>query len=328
MAHSERPATERASAGQALAYLGDTRPEVMTVEGMQFCHVPAGPFWMGSDDDPDAYGGEKPAHELDIPYDYWMGRYPVTGAQFRFFVQDPQGYRGDDWWTRDGLLWRGDRAGPAETGEPYSLPNHPVVNVTWYEALAFTRWLAARLRAAGKLPDGWGVRLPSEAEWEKSARGGIEIPADPYWGAVGTGQAGSLERNSLPKRRYPWGDVADPDRANYDKSGIGATSAVGCFAGGRSAYGCVEMSGNVWEWTRSLWGKKLESPDFKYPYRADDSRENEEAGKDVPRVLRGGSYFHGQQYVRCAWRRPLSPPYYFLDYGGFRVVVVPIDSEL
>ena len=313
----------RASAGASLGRLGDTRPEVMTIEGMQFCHVPAGPFWMGSDDDPDAYGDEKPAHELDIPYDYWMGRYPVTGAQFRFFVSDPEGYRGDGWWTRDGLKWRGDRAGPYDIGEPYSPPNHPVSAVTWYEALAFTRWLTARLRAAGKLPNGWGVRLPSEAEWEKAARGGIEVPADPYRGAVGMGQAGRLERNPLPKRRYPWGDVADPNRANYDESGIGATSAVGCFAGGSSPYGCVEMIGNAWEWTRSLWGKRGVTPDFKYPYRADDGREDEEARNEFPRVVRGGSFYSEAHFVRCAVRLRLFPDIFLRNYG-LRVLVAPL----
>ena len=298
---------ERAGAGVALGKLGDPRPEVMAVEGMHFCHVPAGPFWMGSDDDPDAYDDEKLAHSLDIPYDYWMARYPVTNAQYRPFVEDPKGYRNDRWWTKDGLAWREDRTGPRDYGEPFNLSNHPVVGITWYEALAYTRWLTEALCAAGALPDGCRVRLPSEAEWEKAARGGLETPVEPAYGPASATNAGARTTNPLPKRRYPWGDEADPGLANYGESGIDAASAVGCFYKGRSPYGCEEMSGNVWEWTRSLGGKESE---------------DEDAAWNVPRVLRGGSFNYLAALVRCAGRGRYPPDYFNPDLG-VRVVVVP-----
>ena len=289
----------RASTGVSLARLGDPRPEVMTIEGMHFCYVPAGPFWMGE-------GSDEHLNE-SLTYDYWMGRYPVTNAQFRPFVEDPKGYRNDRWWTKDGLAWRADRTGPRDYGEPFNLSNHPVVGITWYEALAYTLWLTEEMRAAGALPDGYRVRLPSETEWEKAARGGLEIPAEPAYGPAGATNADRLTANSLPKRRYPWGDEADPDLANYRDSGIDATSAVGCFYPGRSPYGCEEMSGNIWEWTRSLWGEKSE---------------DEDGASDVDRVLRGGSFSIFAAYVRCADRFRNGPDFFFRDFG-VRVVVVP-----
>jgi len=150
---SGRPPLERVSAGSALALLGDPRPKVMTIEGMQFCYVPPGPFWMGSpDEDEMAYRDEKPLHRVDIPYGFWVARYPVTNAQFRPFTQDPEGYRTDCWWTKAGLEWRGQKGGPADYGEPWNLANHPVVGVSWYDAVAFGAWLEDRLQGASPLP--------------------------------------------------------------------------------------------------------------------------------------------------------------------------------
>ena len=310
------PAVERAGAGRSLAKLGDPRPEVVMLERMEFCFVPRGPFVMGSENDPLARDSESPQHTRDIPYNYWLSKYPVTNVQFLPFVESQDGYRNDHWWTAAGLEWRGDRTGPRDHGEPWTQPNHPVVDVCWYEAVAFTRWLAGRWRMRRLLPEGWAVRLPSEAEWEKSARGGMEIPAEPIIAGPHAGMDGpaalSLRNNSLPKRRYPWGEEPDPECANYSDTGIGVTSAVGCFRGGTDPYGCEDMSGNVWEWCATKWQGNYSD------YRDD----NDPQGGDS-RVVRGGSFYYNERLVRCADRFRFNPDNFNYN-SGFRVVVAPI----
>jgi len=151
--------------------------------------------------------------------------------------------------------------------------------VRWYEAVAFTRWLTAQLRQQGVLPRDWEIRLPSEAEWEKAARGGIKIPNQRLVQSiknVNIQQSLDLKDNDRPKRRYIWGDDPDPNRANYNDTGIGTTSAVGCFPGGMTPYGCEELSGNVWELCSTIWREN-------YNQQADDGLEG-----NRPRVVRGG----------------------------------------
>jgi len=268
--------THRAAAGKVLAAVGDPRPKVMTVEGMELCTVPAGPFRMGSEeDDLEGFKFERPAHDCDLPYEYRIGRYPVTVSQFREYVkatgespQDPNSLRGPG--------------------------NQPVVWVNWSEALAFCRWLEGHWLKEGRLSEGWSVTLPSEAEWEKAARG-------------------------IDGRRYPWGSHFDRDRANTAETQIRGINAAGCFPTGASPFSCEEMSGNVWEWTRSA--------DKAYPYVSTDGREDLEASAQPFRVLRGGSWFYDAGFARCAFRNSYVPGFRY-DYIGFRVAVLPFSSEL
>jgi len=307
----------RAAAGDALARLGDPCPEATTLEGMAFCYIPPGPFRMGE-------GDEAHLNET-LDKGYRIARYPVTVAQFRAFVE-AGGYAEPRYWpeARAAGMWQAGkvkgfwedepRNGPYDFGTPFNLDNHPVVGVTWYEALAFCRWLSEAWQTAGWIGPVERVRLPSEAEWEKAARGGVEIPASPVVACAGAAAATfSYSRaNPHPMRRYPWGDDPDPDRANYDDTGIGGTSAVGCFPGGASPYGCLDMSGNVWEWCCSLYAS--------YPYRRDDGREDLKA--EGSRVLRGGSFRNNGWLVRCASRRWNRSENWF-GYYGFRLVVAP-----
>ncbi|MCP5112698.1 MAG: formylglycine-generating enzyme family protein, partial [bacterium] len=190
---------------------------------------------------------------------------------------------------------------------------HPVVGVSWYEARAFCRWLACR----GSFGEGWSVDLPSELEWEKAARGGFEIPRKPTVEALGH-LAGDepeppLGDNAKASRLYPWGDKIDSERANYHTTGVGSTSAVGCFPAGASPYGCEELSGNVWEWTRSQYR------DYPYPEVPEERRQRETFDDAARWVLRGGSFDNNHNNARCA-ARINNEPANRNNNVGFRVV--------
>jgi len=241
--------------------------------------IPAGEFLMGSDPERDRYASddEQPQHTLYLP-DYYIAKTPVTNAQYALFVQ-----------TTDYRLPRHWRRGKPPKGEE----DHPVVYVSWYDAVGYCNWLS---QATGK-----AYRLPSEAEWEKAARG-------------------------TDGRIYPWGnEPPDEERCNFYKP-LRRTTAVGHYSPqGDSPYGCADMAGNVTEWTRSLcglWtGDKVEL--FGYPYDPGDGREDLEAGSLVARVMRGGAFDCGVRFVRCAVRNWNHPD---LRGGnvGFRLVAVPV----
>jgi len=317
MTDERRPPVARVQAGDALARLGDPRfradawylPDEPL---LGFVEVPEGPFLMGTQEkdipalskrfggERDWYEGEVPQHLVTLPT-YYVARYPVTVAQFRVFV-DESGHK------------------PAAESSLQGVDNHPVVIVTWYDALAYCQWLTERLRKWKGTPEplarllreeGWEITLPSEPQWEKAARGGEGIP-DPQ---SDTPNPQSAIRNPNPGREFPWGDDADPNRANCADPAIRTTSAVGCFPGGASPYGVQDLSGNVWEWTRSLYRD--------YPYDPADGRDNPKAGRHVPRVLRGGGFLDEFRVVRCAYRFWVSPADRF-GYYGFRVVAAPV----
>ena len=241
----------------------------------QWLPIPAGEFWLGSDDkDPLAFAAEKPLHRVLVP-EFHIARTLVTNAQYALYVQATGAKTPDHW----------------EHGQPpKGKLDHPVVRVSWHDAIAYCAWLSRR---TGKL-----IALPSEAEWEKAARGDKDA------------------------RIYPWGDTFDPVKCNNHELGLQDTTPVGVFLEGASPSGCLDMVGNVWEWTRSLWGKDFNKPDFPYPYDPTDGREQLEAGDDMARVLRGGSFWNSRRLVRCACRLA-RPPSARADGLGFRVVVRP-----
>jgi formylglycine-generating enzyme required for sulfatase activity len=248
--------------------------------------IPGGEFLMGSDPRIDklAQDNERPQHTLYLP-DYYLAKTPVTNAQYVAFVQ-ATGHR-----RRGGGHWEG---GKPPTGKE----DHPVVNITWHDAVAYCRWLA---QVTGK-----SYRLPSEAEWEKGARGS-------------------------DGRIYPWGNQWDAKRCNSQEGGKKGTTPVEAYPEGASPYGLLDMAGNVWEWTRSLWGEDWEKPSFKYPYDPANGRENPDATKHVNRVLRGGSFSHGRERVLCAYRLRTLPHH---PWQGLRVLTggvprlgSPLDSE-
>jgi formylglycine-generating enzyme required for sulfatase activity len=284
------PVRDRAAAGDVLAAIGDPRFRACAEwclpadEMLGFVEIPAGPFLMGSDwsrDSRAAYD-ELPQHQVELPA-FWMARFLVTVGQFRSFVQATGAKLEDE----DGLRK------PA---------THPMTIVSLDEAVAYCAWLDQVLRSwprlPGKLKDALArgkVTLPSEAEWEKAARG-------------------------TDGRIYPWGDEWNPERANVGETGLMSTSAVGCFLSGKSPFGCDDMSGNVWQRTRSL-GQK-----YPYPAEAKARAKREAPGGSELRVMRGASFVNYQRDARSACRYEDRPG--ARDYNlGFRVVVSPSFSD-
>ena len=283
------------SAGRATAYriLGRIKADSRRGVGVQQDGLPdivwskvvePGQFKMGSD--PDAYNAWEGA-EFRLDYPFWLACYPVTYAQFEVFLND--GYTVDRFWTRVGLTWRGDRRNPQYgwRNPEWHIANHPVIGVTWYEAWAFTQWLddmrrQGRVDLPAEAPDGWVIRLPTEAEWEKAAR----YPDG---------------------RKFPWGDEPDTSRMNSRESGIGRTSAVGIFPTGAGSIEAYDLSGNVWEWCLTKWRQGYSK-----------SEDNDPKGITT-RVLRGGSWGDHENNTRCAsryWYYPFDGGV----YDGFRVV--------
>ena len=249
-----------------LRQIGSTSAIVDTRLGFDWIMIPAGPFVMGSDvgADPRATDDETPQHRLVLP-SFCISRFPVTNAQYNQFV-GAAGYATPPHWTEGRI--------------PAGREEHPVVNVTWHDAQAFCTWA--------------GVQLPSEAQWEKAARG----------------RDGQI---------YPWGDdEPQADRCNYDRV-IDDTSPLGAYAAGDSPYGTADMAGNVLEWTRSCWGTQVATPEYRYPYNAADGREEPNADRKMLRVLRGGAYNLGAACMRCAFRTGGAPARGRPNIG-FRVV--------
>jgi formylglycine-generating enzyme required for sulfatase activity len=256
-------------------YLRDLAPEGMV-------YVPAGPFLMGSaDDDPDADDREKPQHDVDLP-GYYIGRYPVTNEAYAEFIA-AGGYETRDYWTDAGWNWKGSRTQPGYwDNEDRNQPRQPVVGVSWYEAVAYCRWR--------------GLRLPTEAEWEKAAGW------DP--------QAGR-------KRKYPWGNEWDEGKIRSFDQG---RPEVGEFTRETdNAYGVSDMAG-LYTWCSTRW-RDEDGNDYTYPYDASDGRENLSGGDDVWRVLRGnyGSTSEEAPYARGACRYGSDPRNWYVGVWGLRV---------
>ena len=183
-----------------------------------------------------------------------MGRYPITNAQFQAFIDDGGYNEKARWW--DGLQERVEE--PYDPG--WTEPNRPRETVSWFEATACCRWLSDRL--------GYEVRLPTELEWEKAARG-------------------------EDGRDYPWGDEYRAGYANVDEKATKAgptylqqTTAVGLYPHAASPYGAEDMAGNVWEWCLNRY----------------DNPEQTESGGNEPRALRGGSWGFDPDFARASFR--------------------------
>lgn len=238
---------------------------------MPMVTVPAGPFMMGSDD---GFDDEEPIHEVELD-EYQIDLYEVTNYQYGLCVvaevcEAPRDFSSAD---RDHYY-----------GNPI-YNNYPVIYVTWFQAQTYCDWR--------------GARLPTEAEWEKAARG-------------------------TDGRVYPWGDRFEGTKLNFCDThctfdwadadyddGYADTAPVGSYPDGVSPYGVHDMAGNVWEWTMSAYQD--------YPYKNDDKNDT---NKNVSRVLRGGSWFNGDIDVRAAVRSGNDPVNHY-SFVGFRCALSP-----
>ena len=238
-----------------------------------FIEVPAGQFTMGSEPQQDSgvRDDDMPQHEVTLPA-FFIGKYEVTVAQYKACVDD-------------GGCRPGDRRAVEGGGDL------PVRWVSWHEGLAYCAWLQAKLTAWAGTPEpiaaalagrrdgvAWRITLPSEAEWERAARG-------------------------TDARIYPWGTGLEESRARFTRYGsmppLQMPAPVGTHPAGASPVGAMDMAGNVYEWTRSVFDK--------YPYALDDGRERLGAPDSAERVVRGGSFVSDALYLRVAVRVRNSP---------------------
>lgn len=272
--------------------------------------IPICPFTMGSTDveakdliqrysdfDRRLFQRELPQHTVDVSA-YRIGKAPITNTLFAAFVkaagyrttaeEEGWGFHWPDGIARvEGADWR-HPVGPGSGIDDKM--EHPVVEVSWHDAVAYCAWLA---ELTGK-----PYRLPTEAEWEKAARG-------------------------TDGRRWPWGDEWEPMRCNCERR-VGTTTPVAAYSpAGDSPFGCVDMVGNVWEWTSTTIGSEDPWPArFVYPYRPDDGRED--MSLPTRRVGRGGSWTNDEPNCRCAFRFA-DPPGERYSNEGFRVAMSVVE---
>ena len=237
---------------------------IISNDGAEMVLIPAGEFLMGGADD-EAHSNEQPVHPVYVDT-FYMDRYLVTNAQYKVFVDANPQWRKDliprDYCDGDYLhSWNGG-------SYPDGKGNHPVTGVSWYAAMAYARRV--------------GKRLPTEAEWEKAARGGL----------VGM--------------KYPWGNTIDANMANYEEN-IGDTTPVDRYMPNR--YGLYDMSGNVDEWCFDAYDETFYANS---PHRnpvAGGQVGNNFTSVELNRVLRGGSWLLSARTLRVAARGINTPPY-------------------
>ena len=246
-------------------------------QGKEYVYIPEGPFLMGSSPnrvnelkqlrDSRNFDHELFRHDITLPA-YFISKHPVTNLEYKSFIEATG-------WNvpyRDDCFSHKYNWNTESRSYPQGMENHPVVLVSWYDAQAFCAWI--------------GGRLPTEAEWEKAARG-------------------------VDGREWPWGNTWFHKYCNSAELGPWEITPVGTFSPqGDSPFGVSDMAGNVWEWCMSLLRR--------YPYDINDGRDNPITSAD--RVLRGGAFDSDPLMVRCAYRNGKNPN----DFGysiGFRVVL-------
>ena len=199
-------AVQREEIGLRLAQIGDPRPGVGVQDGvpsLAWCDLPAGEVLIET-------------HGVYKVKPFRIAAYPITQSQFEAFLDDPKGFPDRRW-------WQGIEQTTPVSGRLRRHGNYPATHVSWFDAVAFCRWLSARL--------GCTVRLPDEWEWQ--------------WAA----------QSAMPGFIYPWGRDWREGHANTDEGSVGRATAVGMYPQGRSRQGVYDLAGNTWEWCRNRYDK-------------------------------------------------------------------------
>ena len=283
-AKKTRPGSVEAAYAETSTRLSSLTGEMVRVEG--------GPFVMGAVWDSFSYDNERPAHEVDVPA-FKIDKYLTTNEEYAEFIREG-GYSRREFWTDEGWSWK-EKEGwkfplywmqltegwrvQTMFEENVLAPHHPVTGVSWYEAAAYARFR--------------GKRLPTEAEWEKAAS----------WDAANS-----------HKGRFAWGD-AEPSVSlgNFDNRFWG-TTVVGSFPEGASAAGCLDMTGNVWEWTQTEFAGYPGFKAFPYPEYSEVWFDGDH------RVLKGGSWASGKSVLRVSFRNFFRRPFR-IAFAGIRLAI-------
>lgn len=329
MKDDSQPTHIRAEAGQALGEIGDTRVGVSAFETSagRLPDIDWVKIALNGNQQADTLQTLNPANYSE----YLISRYPITNAQYRCFIEDG-GYedlkiwnqlpKAARWWRNgkadnpklinlieddaDRLFYQQWLEDDATRHEPrfwhdpkWNNPNHPVVGICWYEALAFSVWLSSKQQTVipqDFITEHCEIRLPSEDEWEFAARG-------------------------KEGHKHVWGELPPNQQlANYGASGFERTTPVGMYPAS-SSYGLFDMAGNTWDWTSSRWGKQFSQSDFSYEGWDDDAQRHERnlLAPIEFRTIRGASWLDSENYIRGEVRfrdHPLNR----YDGIGFRLV--------
>lgn len=259
-------------------------PRIGWQDALHMARVPAGPFYMGDK--------QRKVHLSE----FRISRHPVTAGQFLEFIETG-GYQNPKYWPHGEHRQDDVEALKARLKKQPALP---ATGVSWFDALAFCEWL----NQAYARKDGTTYRLPTEAEWEKAGRGGLDIEPDP-----------------TKQREYPWAGTWNRALARADARPL-QLAPIGCYAGGQGPYGTYDQAGNVWEWCLDERGAQKRPR--KDPRAYDPT---EDVSKTSDRVLRGGSFINGPRLLRLSHRGGFRARWRD-DYASFRVVCSSLPRTL
>jgi len=254
--------------------------EAILCPPFEWCHVQGGTVAL---ENALHYGGTKGGEYQTASFA--IAKYPITNAQYKLFLDDPNGYANIDWWgySPEAIQWHKDHQKSKPTA--FDGADLPRTRVSWFDSMAFCAWLSANLKTRDHMGyssplnvqslDTWNVRLPTEQEWQRAALGGSG------W-------------------QYPWGNHLDEKCGNYAGT-VGHPTRVGSYPNGQSPCGAMDMLGNVWEWCLTAWG--MDSVDV---------------GGYTYRLIKGGAWnVSNPEHLRATDRGGNSPRGRLND-GGFR----------